>query len=89
MKALRVTIVIVVVIAWVAAAGSLITAFVDLSSLPAFARGALGLWPDPGTPASLAVRFGAIGVVVAGIVALRVLGKAMERRNSSRAAAEA
>lgn len=84
MKALRITIVIAIVIAWVIAAGSLITGFADLASLPVFARSALGLWPDAGTPAALAVRFGSIGMVIAGIVALRVLGKMREREARAR-----
>ncbi|MCR2825322.1 hypothetical protein [Microbacterium sp. zg.Y909] len=80
MKPLRITIVIAIVIAWVMAAGSLITSFVDLASLPVFARSTLELWPDAGTPAALVVRFGSIGLVIAGIVTLRILGKWRERR---------
>ena len=80
MRVLRIVIVIVIAVGWVIAAGSLVTGFVDLSALPAFARSALGLWPDAGTSAALAVRFGSIGVVIAGIVSLRLLSRMRERR---------
>ncbi|MCR2793029.1 hypothetical protein NQ156_08160 [Microbacterium sp. zg.Y625] len=85
MRTTRIVIVIVIALGWVIAAGGLITSFVDLAALPAFARSALGLWPDAGTSAALVVRFGSIGVVVAGIVSLRVLGKMRERQVQAQA----
>ncbi len=87
MRSARVLVLIVVVMGWMVAAGSLVTGIVDLPSLPGFVQNVLGLWPDPGTPASWAVRFASIGVVIVGIVVFRALGKALARRDSARDAA--
>ena len=83
MRSVRVVVLVVIVIGWVVAAGSLVTSIVDPSSLPGFLQNLLGLWPDPGTAASWVVRFAAIGVVIAGIVTFRVLGKMLARREAA------
>lgn len=87
MRGVRVVVLVVVVIGWLVAVGSLVTSVADLSSLPGFWQNVLGLWPDAGTPESWVVRLAAIGVVIAGIVVFRVLGKTLARRDSARDAA--
>lgn len=87
MRSVRVVVLFVIVFGWVVAAGSLVTSIVDPSSLPGFLQNLLGLWPDPGTPASWAVRFGSIGLVIAGVVVFRLLGKMLARREAAQDAA--
>ena len=87
MKTVRIVALVVVAIGWVVAAGSLVTSIVDLPSLPGFLQNVLGLWPDPGTAASWTVRIASIGVVIAGIVVFRALGKMLARRESAQDAA--
>ncbi|MCR2784798.1 MULTISPECIES: hypothetical protein [unclassified Microbacterium] len=71
---------VVVILAWVVAAGGLISGIFDVSAFPEGLRNILELWPDPGTMLGTVVRFGAVAVLIAAIVAYRVLGNADKGR---------
>lgn len=83
MRIMRVVVLAVTVIAWVIAIGSFINSIADVAAFPDVARNILGLWPDPDTGLGAAVRFGAVGVVIAGILSYRYLGKVIERREQA------
>ncbi len=84
MKAIRTVVLAVIVAAWVVALGSLINSIADVSTFPDVARSVLGLWPDPNSSTGTVVRFGAVAVVIAGILTFRALGKVGARREESR-----
>lgn len=58
-----------------AAAGTPVNTFADVSAFPEGAQNFLGPWPDPETGLGLAVRFGAIAV----ILAYRYVGNVIKR----------
>ncbi|GAA1770733.1 hypothetical protein [Agromyces humatus] len=84
MKAIRIVVVAVIVAAWVVALGSFINSIADVSTFPDVARSVLSLWPDPDTSTGTVIRFGAVAVVIAGILGFRALGKAGARREHAR-----
>ncbi|AWB89355.1 hypothetical protein [Homoserinimonas hongtaonis] len=89
MKPIRVALLAVIIFAWVIAAGSFVNSIADVSSFPGGVRSVLGLWPDADTVAGTAVRFGAVAVLIAGIVGYRALGKRVKRRQALPADADA
>ncbi|RJT96629.1 hypothetical protein D6T65_15985 [Arthrobacter frigidicola] len=84
MKIIRIVVLAVVIIAWIVALGSFINSAADVSAFPDAARSVLGLWPDPGTSAGTVMRFGAVAVVIAGILGFRALGKSGARPGQAR-----
>ena len=84
MRITRIVLLAVIIAAWVVAVGSLINSFADVSAFPEAARNVLALWPDPDTAAGTTVRFGAVAVLIAGILGYRSLGKAIKRSKQDR-----
>ncbi len=84
MKAIRIVVLAVIVAAWVVALGSLINSIADVSTFPDVARSFLGLWPDSDTSTGTVIRFGAVGVLIAGILGFRALGTGGARRERAR-----
>ena len=82
LKAIRIVVLAVTVAAWVVALGSMINSIADVSTFPDVARSVLGLWPDPDSSTGTVIRFGAVAVVIAGILSFRALGKGARREQA-------
>ena len=62
----------------------MINSATDVSAFPEVARSVLGLWPVPGTSTGTGARFGAVAVVIAGILSFPAFGKSGARRGQVR-----
>lgn len=87
MRTIRIIILAITVVAWVVAIGSGITAVTDVSTFPEPLRGFFGLWPEPDSATAIPVRFGAVAVLIAGILTFRATGKALKRQEQEHEAA--